>query len=523
MASQLQNINLIAPAFKGVNTEDSPLAQDPSFADVADNAVIDKRGRIAARKGYTLTTTDSTILGTDRIHRIHEFYDDQDNTVIFSTGNGDIFSGTDTLTSVLPDGYLGTEENNWKMLNFNNQCYFFQRGDEPLVYDAANGMRTFSTVNSSPTPDAFKCHEALAAFGRLWIVGSNEDPNTIYWSDLLIGTDFTGGSSGSIDVSLAWPDGYDEVRALAAHNGFLIVFGNHSIVVYGGAESPATMALSDTIAGVGAVCRNSVQHIGTDVLFMSKEGLRSFGRAIQEKALPLTDLSRNIKTELLQSVNERTQSTSSVFSPTNSFYLINFPDLELVYCFDIRGTVENGAYRVTRWPSVDFKTFCDTRDGTLLVGTSEGIGEYSGYSDNGNAYDFRYKSPALSFGDSSRLKMIKKIKTTLVGGSGRSATVTWEYDFENQGGSSVFNIPLGSLAEYDDNPDGLSSGIAEYNDPANPVSDVAEYSSGRLVTRKSINANGTGEVVSIGINVPINGSEFSVQEMNILATIGKIL
>ena len=47
MAQQLQSINLVAPAFKGINTEDSPLAQDPSFADIADNAVIDKRGRIA--------------------------------------------------------------------------------------------------------------------------------------------------------------------------------------------------------------------------------------------------------------------------------------------------------------------------------------------------------------------------------------------------------------------------------------------------------------------------------------------
>ena len=31
MAQQLQSINLVAPAFKGINTEDSPLAQDPSF------------------------------------------------------------------------------------------------------------------------------------------------------------------------------------------------------------------------------------------------------------------------------------------------------------------------------------------------------------------------------------------------------------------------------------------------------------------------------------------------------------
>jgi len=505
MAAPLQHINLLAPGFKGVNTEDSPLAQDQSFAEVADNAIIDQRGRIASRQGYTLTTTDATPLGTDRIHRIHEFYDAAGNEVIFSTGNGKIFSGTTILTQESPDGYLGTGENNWKIVNFNDKCYFFQRNNEPLVYDNANGMRTFSTANGATTDSSLYCHEALAAFGRLWIVGSNDDPNTIFWSDLLIGTDFTGGSSGSIDVTLAWPDGYDEVRALAAFNNNLIVFGNHSIIVYGGADSPANMALVDTVAGIGAVCRNSVQHIGTDVLFMSPEGLRSFGRAIQEKALPISDLSRNIKSELLEQLQSRSESTSSVFSPENSFYLIVFPDLQLVYCFDIRGTVENGAYRVTRWPSTDFKTFSRKRDGTLLVGTSEGIGEYSGYSDNGSIYQFQYRSPSLAFGDSSRLKMLKKIKSTVVGGATATGTVSWEYDFSGKTNTAQLSIDGGSIAYFNE---------SEFNE--------AEFSSGISVARKTINASGSGEVVNIGFTMPINGAEVSIQELNVLATVGKV-
>ena len=80
MAQQLQSINLVAPAFKGVNTEDSPLAQDPSFAEIADNAVIDKRGRIAARKGHSVVTTTKTVLGTDSMRSIKEFRDDGGNT-----------------------------------------------------------------------------------------------------------------------------------------------------------------------------------------------------------------------------------------------------------------------------------------------------------------------------------------------------------------------------------------------------------------------------------------------------------
>ena len=79
MAQPLQSINLVAPAFKGVNTEDSPIAQDPSFADIADNAVIDKRGRIAARKGISVITTNKTALGSDHVHKVHYFYDDAGN------------------------------------------------------------------------------------------------------------------------------------------------------------------------------------------------------------------------------------------------------------------------------------------------------------------------------------------------------------------------------------------------------------------------------------------------------------
>ncbi len=84
MAQELKSINLLAPAFKGINTEDSPLAQDPSFAEIADNAVIDKRGRIAARKGYTLTTTSATPLGSGAIRDTHEFEDGQGHTEILS-------------------------------------------------------------------------------------------------------------------------------------------------------------------------------------------------------------------------------------------------------------------------------------------------------------------------------------------------------------------------------------------------------------------------------------------------------
>ena len=512
MAQPLQTINLVAPAFKGVNTEDSPLAQDPSFAEVADNAVIDKRGRIASRKGIADVSTNATELGSDRIHHIHHFYDSDSNEVVFSVGNNKIFSGTDTLTDETPASYTITD-NNWKIVNFNDYCYFFQRGYEPLVYSDSFSIpsdpiviKKMSDVSGASVTSAQYCHEALAAFGRLWVVGTDTDNSTIYWSDLLIGHDFTGGSSGSIDVSKAWPDGFDEIRAIAAHNNLLVIFGNHSILVYQNADTPASMSLVDTVAGVGAICRNSVQHIGTDVLFMSRTGLRSFGRTIQEKSMPLSDLSSNIKTELVSTILERSEPTASVYSPENAFYLIGFPDQNIVYCFDLRTRLENNSYRVTRWPSSTFKAFERKTDGTIYIGTSEGIGTYSGYSDNGESYRFRYYSPGLTFGDASKTKILKKIRPTIVATGEDPVTMLWGYDLADSYSSRSIDLTGGSASYF---------GEAEFG--------VSEYSVGTTISRRFVNTTGSGTIVTVGIEADISTNILSIQEINVYALLGKTL
>ena len=194
MAQQLNSINLVAPAFKGINTEDSPLAQDPSFAEIADNAVIDKRGRIAARKGHNVITTNKTVLGSGTIRAIKEFKDDAGNTKVFSVGNNKIMSGTTTLADETPGSYT-INADNWKMVNFNDKIYFFQRSFQPLVYDNAGGsVVTLSSVSGAAgVTSAIYGNEVLAAYGRFWTCGIGSNQSIIYWSDLLIGHDWSGG------------------------------------------------------------------------------------------------------------------------------------------------------------------------------------------------------------------------------------------------------------------------------------------------------------------------------------------
>lgn len=440
MAQELRSINLVAPAFKGINTEDSPIAQDPSFAEIADNAVIDKRGRIAARKGYSVITTNKTALGTDSIRAVKEFKESGTNK-IFSVGNNKILSGTTALVDETPASYT-ISNNNWKLVSFNDNLYFFQDGQEPLVYNnSSDGVEKMSDVSGASASGSIpQANEAIAAYGRLWCADTSTNTSTVYWSDLLIGQNWTGGTSGSIDISKVWPDGYDEIVALAAHNGFLIIFGKHSIVVYQGAEAPATMSLADTVAGVGCVDRDTVQHTGTDVIFLSHTGLRSFGRTIQEKSMPVSTLSKTITKDIINLLQDETEYYRSAYSPEENFYLLTFVGQNTTYCFDLRGKLEDGSLRVTRWPGSVFTAYTRLEDGTLYVGTSDGIGSYTTYSDNGSSYLFKYYSPSLTFGDPSRLKLLKKIKPTLVGSNTASLFIKFAYDFNTTYSSTKLTL-----------------------------------------------------------------------------------
>jgi hypothetical protein len=515
MAQELASINLVAPAFKGINTEDSSLAQDPSFAEVADNAVIDQRGRIAARKGLSVITTNKTVLGSAKIRAIKEFKNDAGTTKVFSVGNNKIISGTTTLVDETPGSY-SISADSWKMVNFNDSIYFFQRGYAPLIYNTiasgtSGGANTdvvlLSSVNSAAAvTSAIYGNEVLAAYGRLWTADFSADKSTVYWSDLLAGHIWTGGTSGSIDISKVWPDGYDEIVALSAHNNHLIIFGKRSVVVYSGATAPASMTLADTISGVGCVDRDTVQGTGTDVLFLSQTGLKSFGRTIQEKSMPLTSLSGTITKDIIATLTAETESFRSVYHPEENFYLLTFSGEDLTFCFDLRGTLDDGSYRATRWPGTGFTSYVRQDNGTLLIGSAHGIGKYSGFQDNGAAYRFQYTSPELSFGDPAKLKFLKKLRPTIFGGENSNIFFRWAYDFNSSSSSEIITLTSDATSEYN---------VAEFN--------IGQFTTGQFLSRPAVSTSGSGGTLSINMESDIDGKEMSLQEINVLALMGKTI
>lgn len=510
MAQQLQNITVAAPGFAGLNTQDSPIGVDPSFAAVADNCVIDKLGRIGARKGWeAVSTNGSSVLGSSRgIETVYEFIDNSGDKRIISAGNNKLFTGTTTLTDATPTGYTPTA-NNWKAVTLNDHVYLFQRDHEYVLGTDHGGSFVLEehSAHSHATGTAPEANEVLAAYGRLWAADITGNKHTVYWSDLLNGHHWTGGTSGSLDVTTVWPTGFDEITALAAHNGFLIIFGKKSILVYSGASSPASMTLTDTVEGVGCIARDSVQHTGTDILFLSETGVRSFGRTIQEKSMPMRDISKNVRTDLLSLIPLQTNPIKSLYSSEEAFYLLTLPDSNTVYCFDMRTALPDGSQRATTWSGMYPLSFAVLEGGEIYIGISSGIVEYKGYMDGAVKYEMRYFSNPMDFGNTSNLKFLKKFNMTIIGGQNTPTTLNWGYDYTANYTKQAFTFGSSNIGEY---------GVSEYNT-------TAEYTSSILINTPKVNTSGSGEVVTIGIEAEVNGAAFSIQKIDIHALLGRLI
>ena len=510
MAQQLQNITVAAPGFAGLNTQDSPIGVDPSFAAVADNCVIDKLGRIGARKGWeAVSTNGSSVLGSSRgIEMVYEYIDNSGDKRIISAGNNKLFTGTTTLTDATPTGYTPTA-NNWKAVTLNNHVYLFQRDHEYVLGTDHGGSFVLEehSAHSHATGTPPEANEVLAAYGRLWAADITGNKHTVYWSDTLNGHHWTGGTSGSLDVTTVWPTGFDEITALAAHNGFLIIFGKKSILVYSGASSPASMTLTDTVEGVGCIARDSVQHTGTDILFLSETGVRSFGRTIQEKSMPMRDISKNVRTDLLNLISLQTNPIKSLYSSEEAFYLLTLPDSNTVYCFDMRTALPDGSQRATTWSGMYPLSFAVLEGGEIYIGISSGIVEYKGYMDGAVKYEMRYFSNPMDFGNTSNLKFLKKFNMTIIGGQNTPTTLNWGYDYTESYTKQAFTFGSSNIGEY---------GVSEYNT-------TAEYTSSILINTPKVNTSGSGEVVTIGIEAEINDAAFSIQKIDIHALLGRLI
>ena len=507
MTKPLQSASIAAPGFFGLNTQESSVTLAAGFALEAANCVIDKYGRLGARKGWKYLTSGST--GVD-LEGAHRHIDIDGSETIISWSDSTFYKGTGTLTSLSVTTHNTLDTGNWQAATLNDECYFFARGKEPMVYDTTSDAIIDVEDHqhfSGPVPYG-NC--VLSAYGRLFVADTSTDKMTVYWCDLLNGHKWNSGSAGSVDLSSILVNGTDEIVGLGAQNGQLVVFCRRNIVIFGDTDSdstfnPANLRLVEVINRVGCVARDSIQNTGTDIVFLSEDGLRSLGRVIQEKSLPMRDLSKNIRDDLVQVTSTETKDNiKSVYSEDNAFYLLLFPSYQRIYCFDMRSMLQDGSARVTTWDTQTHTNMLSLPNDVYFT-QADGIAKYDGYNDNGEAYRMKYFTNYFDFGNGTQNKILKRIAVTVVGGSGQDFVIKAGVDYSDSYQSFPAQLRTGTVYEF---------GVAEYN--------VAEYSTGTLSEVVRLPAGGAGNVVQVGFEANVDGAEFSIQKMDIFVKQGRV-
>ena len=366
----------------------------------------------------------------------------------------------------------------------------------------------------------------MGSYGKLWCGGITEAKDVLFYSVLLDGDDWNGTGSGKIDLKTVW--GTDEIIALAAFYGQLIIFGKNNIAIYDGPESGGTLALNEVIKGVGLVSRDTVQAIGDDLVFLSETGLRSLARTTEKDKLPMQDLSLNIKDTLIRNISTSDKVIKSVYLENEGIYILTFTDKNITYVFDFKHATPQQTPRITTW------TFDNDREPAsmiqtvlydgLLVGQKDGgIAGYEGFFDT----DMSYANSAVVFtnaaitadvssvwipmGESMAASILKKIILVLEGGSGATLGLRWYKDFSiNSSSTTQINlapVTSGTTALY-----GASTslwGDVKYT----PIFGLQEYQSA---------LTGTAKHLKLNISIVSNGFNTSIQDLSLISLQGKI-
>jgi hypothetical protein len=584
MSAPLQTASIAAPGFYGLNTQESSVTLASGFAMQADNCVIDKYGRLGARKGWSYVTTGTTGVN---LKGAHEFID-IDGTRYFGCWSDTDFYIVENggLTQVTYSGSNTITTDGWQAATLNDAAYLFSSNYDPIYFSPTTGVLddiknvtlqhavtitssgttatvthtahgfatgqevtisgateteyngtftitvtgtntyTYTLPNSTSSPatgspvvtwqktDPPKGNTVLSAYGRLWTANTTTNKTTVYWSDLLDGTNWDSGTSGSVDLSAVLVKGNDEIVALGAHSGRLIIFCKDNIVIYGSNSStldPASMQLVEVINNVGCIARDSVQNTGTDIVFLSRTGVQSLGRLIQEKSQPFRDLSKNVRDDLVRDVIGTDPDTiRSVYAASEAFYLLLIPEYKRIWCFDMRTQLQDGSTRVTVWDNQTQTNMIEVYDPTtkkfdMYFMQEDGVGEYGGYDDNGSSYTLKYYTNYMDFGDSTRLKFFKRFAATLIGGSEQPINFKVGFDYDDS--YTTYPLVVASQANSE-------WGVAEYG--------IAEFTVGTLSDTIRVPVGGGGNVLQVGIEAVINGAPLSIQKMDLYIKQGRI-
>ena len=520
----LQPINLVTPAFKGLNTENESALLGQEWATTLNNAIFDSAGRIAVRKGWDNQTATPAAVDFEQIV---EFKKADGTSKILMVSSGALYETPSAPAVVSGAGVITNSRDS--IVNFNDGLVVFDEAGLG-IYDGS----TFEpvTINSGTAPTS---NIGMSAYGRCW--GVDTDGKTIKYSALLDETRWDqADGAGEIDMSQVWPKGQDKVVAIAAFNGDLVVFGEDNICFWTDGQpqalgiTPDNLYVADTISGVGAVSRHAMTDVQGDVWFLSQNGVVSIGRLIQEKSNPINNISTHnsgFTNELLRLSSASVNAIEMTYSPRENMVLLNFPGPGRQLYFNTLGRMEDGTYRMASWTS-DLRCAVYSTDDqnmyTALSGTTGEVFTYNEYADDATSYDFAYQSGWLDFGPEVQqyLKMLKRYQAVMLVQNSSTVTFSWEYDF----GANAYNAQATT-----EGAEGTEYNVGEFGtngsrDPSDgdlvAGTDVSEYGGGLKLQVIPAPGSGTGQFIKVGISYDTANANFALQQLTLFAKIGRI-
>jgi len=563
----LRSFTMQSPGVLGLNTQQQDDVLDPRYATIANNCVIDRAGLLASRKGIKIAN-GTAATGTPTIDVMHSYVQDDGTEIIISTGGNHIWSGTTSMSRLtVGAGNPSPTADYWKFQNIQGNVIGVQSGHEPVWWDGSGNFEwlvdqntqwstpltpslgdivipttrngyyyecttsgavggtepTWNTTEGGTTTDSActwttrqipKSNEALAAFGRLWLL--NETGTAVEYSDLLIPHAFSGGSAGSIDLDTVWPNSNDTGVSLAVHNNNLIIFCERSIVIYANADNVDNIYLVETITANGCIARDTVQTIGDDIFYLSNDGVRTLGRTILQNNMPMGMVSDNIRDEMIASIQNTTYShIQSTYNEQEGFYLITFPDVLKAYVCDVR---IKGTPRWLTWDETTLYGLCTGIDNTLRFGLESGYNAtYTGYLDGDPStgdtdltYSMKYRSGWVDSSaqvqlSSTSQRIWKKAVWYMSSEFDLQVTSTWGFDFLSRDYSETKTLVGAPSAQY---------GIAQYG--------IDSYGATFDKDRINIQLRGTGALVRIGMQLGINNGKFAFNRIDLFLKQGRM-
>jgi hypothetical protein len=584
-AQSIGSVALDTIGINGLDSQTTATALGNEWFTKADNITYTEGGKVTFRKGLKQGTLDSGSKIGSIVEHITST--DTKQFVSYGGTVAELDLTDKDAAFINTYSPAGVTTSDWQFHNFNNKLVGVQDGGvKPILYDSGTwkyledvvdttstgteinagsfnvgtrysiseiGTTDFTTIGSASNtigviftatgvgsgsgkafeggtmPEGVTTFDpscSLGYYGRLWVGGITEETDVIHYSALLSETTWWAAAgitdAGYIDLKTVW--GKDEIVALHAHAGKLVIFGKENIAIYNNPQAVGVMALDEVIRGIGCVARDSIQAIGEDIYFLSDTGVRSLKRTATFDKLPLQEISPTIKDELIANIKTGSD-VKSVYIANEGLYLITFVDKNVTYVFDLTYPTPKETPRVTKWSFASDRhpaSLAYTAEYGLLVGQYTGrVATYEGYWDSdysgSNVYvETPYTSSIstvwIDLGQGVTASILKKFIMVVSGGQGADVGLRLYKDFEiSPKLSPTFKL----------NP--TLSGTPYLFGNSTSLYSTAKYAPIHGLKEHSIPLAGSAKYLRLEMDAVTSGYKASLQSLSLLYKQGKTL